>query len=55
MAGRMVKEFGSGDNDELRSEARERRKVINWAFVSSVSSLLFPSPYFVISFDLSPE
>jgi len=52
MAGLMLYEFGSGDEEELRSETGERRKwvnrfgtrhwrrVINWAFLSSVSSLL---------------
>jgi hypothetical protein len=52
----MPDEFGSGDKQELRSETRERRKwvngvselgtggkVINWAFLSSVSSLLISS------------
>jgi hypothetical protein len=53
MAGRMLYDFGSGDKEELRSETREwrkwvnsfgtqhRRRVINWAFLSSVSSLLY--------------
>jgi hypothetical protein len=27
MTGQMVYEFGSGDMEELRSEARERRKI----------------------------
>ena len=31
------------DKEELRSESLQRRKVINWAFLSSVSSLLFSS------------
>jgi len=29
MAGRMLYEFGSGDKEEFRSEARERRKWVN--------------------------
>jgi len=66
MAGRMLYEFGSGNKEELRSETRERRKwvnsfgtqdwrkVINWAFLSSVSSLLYSSPYLITSLDLGP-
>jgi hypothetical protein len=63
----MPDEFGSGDKEELRSETRERRKwvnrvseletggkVINSAFLSFVSPLLFSSPYFITSLDLGP-
>jgi hypothetical protein len=67
MARWMPDEFGSGDKEDLRSETWERRiwvnrvselgtggKVINWAFLSSVSSLLSSSPYFITSQDLGP-
>ena len=67
MARWMADEFGSADKEELRSGTRERRrwvnrvselrtrgKVINWAFLSSVSSLLLSSPYFITSLDLGP-
>jgi len=64
MAGQILYEFGSGDKEELRSKTWERRRVINWAFLSSVSSLLFSSllfssllcssPYIVTSLDLGP-
>ena len=49
----MLYEFESGDKEELMSETRERRKWvnsfgtrhrrkdINWAFLSSASTLLF--------------
>jgi len=64
MAGWTLYEFGSTDKEELRSKARERRKwvnifgtrdrrkVINWAFLSSVSSFLCSSPECVTSLDL---
>jgi len=60
----MLYEFRSGDREELRSEAwqwriwvnifatQDRRKVINRAFLSCVSSLPFSSPYCIASFDL---
>jgi len=60
MAGRTLYEFGSGDKEELRFKARERRKwvnrfgtrdrrkVISWVFLPSVSSLLFASLLFSI-------
>jgi len=67
MAGRMLYEFGSGDTEELRSETRERRKLVNrvselrtgGSYQLGVpffcfSSLLFSSPYFVTSLDLGP-
>jgi len=54
MAGGILHVFGSGDKEELRSKTRKRRKwvnrvselrtggkVINCAFLSSVSSLVF--------------
>jgi hypothetical protein len=52
--GRSLYEFGSGDKEEFRSDGQDWRKVINWAFLSSVSSLLFSSPYFITSLDLGP-
>jgi len=68
MAGRMLYEFGRGDNEELRSEARERRKWVNRVselrtggklsigrcFLLFFSSLLFSSAYFITSLDLGP-
>ena len=55
----MLYEFVSGGEEELRSGTRERRRVIHWVFLSSVSSLLFSSvpfssAYFVTSLDLGP-
>ena len=60
MAGRMLYEFGSGDKEELRSEARERRKWVNRvselrtggklsigrSFLLFLSSLLFSTLYY---------
>ena len=67
MAHWMPDKFGSGDKEESRSETQEGRKwvnrvsklgtggkVINWVVFSSVSSLLFSSPYFITSLDLGP-
>ena len=67
MARWMPDEFGSTDKQELSSEIQERRKwvkrvselgiggkVINWVFLSSVSSVLFTSPYSITSLDLGP-
>jgi len=35
-------------------ETHDWRKAINWAFLSSICSLLFSSPYFITVLDLSP-
>jgi hypothetical protein len=58
MAGQILYEIGSGDTEELRSEAQKRRKWVNRVselrtggklsigrFLSSVSSLLFSILY----------
>jgi hypothetical protein len=63
MAGQILYEFGSGDTEELRSEARKRRKWVNRVSElrtggklsigrSFLLSLLFSSPYFITSLDL---
>jgi len=59
MADRMLYEFGSGDKEELRSEARERRKWVNRVSElrtggklsigrSFLLFLLFSSPYLLL-------
>jgi len=65
MAGRMQYEFGSGDKEELRSEARELRKWVNRVSElrtggklsigrSFLLFLLLSSSYFITSLDLGP-
>jgi len=63
--GRSLNEFGSGDKEELRSEARERRKWVNRVSelrtggklsigLSFLRSLLYSFPSCITSLDLGP-
>ena len=53
MEGPMLNMIGSRDQQELRSETWERRKVVSWALLASGSSLLFASSW-ITSLDHGP-